>query len=143
MDALLAELVAQRDIERTMVRYAESIDYGDNQAWADTFTPDGVFDVRRRGEPLFTHVGTDALLAFVATHTHAPDTYHKHMLGLPTIEVTGDRATARAYFSMMHESPNGPMVLVFGRYLDTLARTADGRWLFAERIVDMEDIGTR
>lgn len=140
---LLLDLVAQRDIQQTMVRYAESIDYGDHPTWAATFTPDGVFDVRRRGEPMFKHVGTDALLGFVATHSHAPQTYHKHVLGLPTIEVDGDRATARAYFSMMHESPTGPMVLVFGRYLDTLARGDDGVWRFAERIVDMEDIGSR
>jgi ketosteroid isomerase-like protein len=140
---LLDELVAQRDIQRTMVAYAEAIDYGDNAAWAATFTPDGVFDVRRRGEPLFAHAGTQALLDFVATHTHAPDTYHKHLVGLPTIEVAGDRATARAYFTMLHESPAGPKVLVFGRYLDQLERGADGSWRFAERVVDMEDIGTR
>ena len=104
---LLDKLVAERDIRRTMVAYAESIDYGDNQAWADTFTADGVFDVRRRGEPLFKHVGTEALLGFVATHSHAPDRYHKHLLGLPTIEVSGDTASARAYFTMLHESPPG------------------------------------
>jgi 3-phenylpropionate/cinnamic acid dioxygenase small subunit len=140
---LLLDLVAQRDIQQTMVRYAESIDYGDHPTWAATFTPDGVFDVRRRGEPLFKHVGTAELLAFVKTHSHAPDTYHKHVLGLPTIDVDGDEATGRAYFSMMHESPTGPMVLVFGRYLDKFVRTDDGGWLFAERIVDMEDIGSR
>ena len=137
------DLVAQRDIQQLMVRYAESIDYGDHEVWADTFTEDGVFDVRRRGEPLFRHVGREQLLVFVATHSHAPQTYHKHLLGLPSIVVDGDTAAAHTYFSMMHESPSGPMVLVFGRYLDRFACQPDGTWRFAERIVDMEDVGSR
>ncbi len=140
---LLRDLVAARDIQQLMVRYAESIDYGDHPTWVATFTDDGVFDVRRRGEPLFKHVGAQELLDFVTTHSHAPETYHKHLLGLPSIDVDGDSATAHTYFSMLHESPTGPTVLVFGRYLDRFVRGDDEVWRFAERIVDMEDIGSR
>jgi 3-phenylpropionate/cinnamic acid dioxygenase small subunit len=138
-------LEAEREIRQTMVRYAETLDYGDNTGWAQCFTPDGVFDIRRRGEALFKHEGTDALSAFADSHTSAPSVYHKHILGLPTIEVErgADTARARAYFMMVHESPDGPFVLVFGRYIDTFTRSNDNVWRIAERIVDMEDIGTR
>jgi hypothetical protein len=133
----VAELEDERAVTRTMVRYAESLDYGDGEAWADTFTPDGLFDVRKRGEPLFAHSGTEALIAFANKHTSAPAVYHKHFLSVPSIVLDGDRATGRTYFTMLHERDSGPIVLVFGRYLDELVRH-EGTWRFSKRVVDME-----
>jgi hypothetical protein len=52
----LSLLEAERDIQRLMVKYAATLDYGDNEAWAQCFTADGNFDVRRRGEPLFSRL---------------------------------------------------------------------------------------
>lgn len=141
----LDRLESEQAIRETMVRYAQTLDYGDSAGWAACYTADGVFDVRRRGEQLFRHQGTEALKTFAAGHTSAPDVYHKHLLGLPSIRLSDDGATATAstYFTMVHESPYGPHVLVFGRYLDTFVRGSDGSWQLAERIVDMEDVGTR
>ncbi|MCU1657173.1 MAG: hypothetical protein JWO57_1829 [Pseudonocardiales bacterium] len=131
-------LESEREIQQLMVRYAESLDYGDNDQWATCFAPDGYFDVRMRGEPMFAHSGTAALSAFAEQHTHAPDVYHKHFLSIPTVHFGSDtRATARTYFTMLHEGPTGPVVLVIGRYLDDIVRLESG-WVFAERIVDME-----
>src|SRR3954469_8963886 len=94
--------------------------------------------VRMRGEAMFAHAGTEALAAFAAQHSHAPDVYHKHFLSIPTIPFgSDDTATARTYFAMRHERPTGPIVLVIGRYLDELARSGT-EWTFTERIVDME-----
>lgn len=140
----LDRLESEQAIRETMVRYAQTLDYGDSAGWAACYTADGVFDVRRRGEPLFRHQGGQALAEFAQSHTSAPDVYHKHMLGLPSITLTDDglAATASTYFMMVHESPGGPHVLVFGRYLDAFTRSAAG-WQLSERIVDMEDVGTR
>ena len=127
----LDRLESEREIRDLMVRYAQSLDYGDNQAWAACFTPDGGFDVRMRGEAMFAHSGTDALAAFASGHTHAPDVYHKHFLSIPAITFDGpDRATAQTYFTMLHERPTGPIVLVIGRYLDELVRGESG-WVFS------------
>jgi 3-phenylpropionate/cinnamic acid dioxygenase small subunit len=140
----LDRLESEQAIRETMVRYAQTLDYGDSAGWAACYTADGVFDVRRRGEPMFRHEGSQALAEFAESHTSAPAVYHKHMLGMPSISLSddGNTATASTYFMMVHESPAGPHVLVFGRYLDSFAR-ADGAWQLAERIVDMEDVGTR
>ncbi|HLY34938.1 MAG TPA: nuclear transport factor 2 family protein [Jatrophihabitantaceae bacterium] len=139
----LDRLEAERDIRDLMVRYAESLDYGDNRAWAACFAPDGLFDVRMRGEAMFAHTGTEALATFASGHTHAPDVYHKHFLSVPRITFDGpDRATAQTYFTMLHERPTGPIVLVIGRYLDELARQQDG-WVFTTRVVDMEALPPR
>ena len=79
---------------------------------------------------MFAHTGTEALAAFAAGHTSAPAVYHKHFLSIPAIDFDGDdRATANTYFTMLHESESGPIVLVFGRYLDVLVQS-DGRWRF-------------
>jgi hypothetical protein len=141
----LGRLEAEQAIRETMVRYTQTLDYGDSGGWAACFTPDGVFDVRRRGEPLFRHQGTEALATFADGHTSAPAVYHKHFMGLPSITLSADggSATASSYFMMVHESPAGPHVLVFGRYLDGFARGEDDGWRLTERVVDMEDIGTR
>jgi 3-phenylpropionate/cinnamic acid dioxygenase small subunit len=141
----LERLESEQAIRETMVRYAQTLDYGDSAGWAACYTADGVFDVRRRGEPLFRHEGTQALAAFADGHTSAPAVYHKHVLGLPSITLSpdGKSATASTYFMMLHESPDGPQVLVFGRYLDEFARSEGAGWQLAERVVDMEDVGTR
>lgn len=133
----LALLEAEREIQRVIVRYSESLDYGDNRAWAACFTEDGVFDVRRRGAEMFKHRGTEALVKFAAGHTSAPDVYHKHFVSIPDIDLEGDHAKAKTYFTMLREHDAGPIVLVFGRYLDEFARV-DGRWLLSKRVVDME-----
>lgn len=139
----LERLEAERDIRDLMVRYAESLDYGANGDWAACFTADGHFDVRMRGEPMFAHTGTDELAAFAGRHTHAPDVYHKHFLSVPVIDFDGaDLASARTYFTMLHERPQGPVVLVIGRYLDELVRQ-DAGWAFATRVVDMEALPPR
>jgi 3-phenylpropionate/cinnamic acid dioxygenase small subunit len=142
--ARLDRLESEHAIRETMVRYAQTLDYGDSTGWAACYTPDGVFDVRRRGEPLFRHNGAQALAEFADKHTSAPAVYHKHLLGLPSITLSDDAQSANAstYFVMAHESPTGPKVLVFGRYLDKFARDGES-WLLAERIVDMEDVGSR
>jgi 3-phenylpropionate/cinnamic acid dioxygenase small subunit len=145
MSRRLDRLESEQAIRETMVRYVQTLDYGDSAGWADCYTADGVFDVRRRGEPLFRHQGGEALEKFAAGHTSAPEVYHKHMLGMPSISLSDDgtTATASTYFMMVHESPAGPHLLVFGRYLDAFTRDEGGSWQLAERIVDMEDVGTR
>jgi 3-phenylpropionate/cinnamic acid dioxygenase small subunit len=136
-------LEAERDIRDLMVRYAESLDYGRNDEWASCFAPDGLFDVRMRGEAMFAHTGTEALARFASGHTHAPEVYHKHFLSVPAITFDGPAsASARTYFTMLHERPTGPIVLVIGRYLDELVRLESG-WVFAARVVDMEALPPR
>ena len=80
LERRIARLEAERDIQRLMVDYAQSLDYGDNVAWANCFTPDGLFDVRRRGEAMFAHTGTEALAAFYRAWTRK-EAYIKAMGG--------------------------------------------------------------
>jgi hypothetical protein len=59
----------------------------------------------------------------------------QHLLGQMLIELDGDSATAETWCHAYHEvpGPDGPVeVVVGGRYLDRLVRTADG-WRIGHR----------
>jgi 3-phenylpropionate/cinnamic acid dioxygenase small subunit len=46
LEARIALLEDEQAILKNLYRYGHSIDYGDEEAWVDCFTEDGVFDVR-------------------------------------------------------------------------------------------------
>ena len=72
-DALLARLQALEDeaaIIRRLHAYGHAIDGGDEAAWVDCFTADGIFEgFTRRGERLYRLQGHTELAAFVNGHT--------------------------------------------------------------------------
>jgi ketosteroid isomerase-like protein len=140
LEARVARLEAERGVIRTLHSYGHAIDYGDEEGWVDCFTEDGVFDVRGRlGEKqLYRVAGRDALRAFVAEHTRAPELWHKHVVVNEVIDVEGDTATCASYFAVPVAQDGAPPLNYVGRYLDRLVREPDGRWRFAERVVHLE-----
>jgi hypothetical protein len=135
----IALLLDEREILRTLYAFAHAIDYGPESAWADCFTEDGVFEVRRRAGTAasFRVAGRDELLRFASTHSRAPEVWRKHCLVEPLIEIDGDTATVVSYMWGMQDV-DGPTLGVFGRYRDRLERSADGRWRISERIAETE-----
>ena len=111
LEARLALLEAEQAILKTLYRYGHSIDYGDEEAWVDCFTEDGVFDVRARlsHQPNRLISGRDELRAFIKRHTRAPELWHKHLLIEPLIEVDGDTATVRSYLAVVMEHEDEPI----------------------------------
>lgn len=138
----LARLEDERSILRTLYAYAHAIDYGDEAAWVDCFTEDGVFDIRARlsHQPNRIIQGRDQLHAFISSHTRAPELWHKHLLIEPVVEVDGDAATCVSYLAVVMEHEGEPLLRVFGRYRDRLARCPDGCWRFLERIAEVESM---
>lgn len=143
LEARLERLEAEREIVQTLHRYAHSIDYGDEEAWLDCFTEDGVFDIRsRHAHQLKRRIsGREELRTFIAGHTRAPELWHKHLLVEPLVDMTGSHtATCRSYLAVVMDHEDVPILRVFGRYRDTLERGADGRWRFRERIAEIESM---
>lgn len=136
--ARVAQLEDERAVLETLYRYAHAIDYGDFDAWADCFAEDAVFDVRFGGDARYVVTGRADLREFVGRHTHAPDAWHKHLLIEPLVSVAGDTATATSYLAVVQDGDGVPVLRLFGRYRDRLARGADGRWRFTERLAEVE-----
>ena len=82
----------QLAIERTMARYAHAIDYGDEAGWVDCFTEDAAFEVRSRwAEPAPKRIeGRAALARFVARHSRAPLSWHKHVVWAIVVDLDDD-----------------------------------------------------
>jgi hypothetical protein len=142
LERRVALLEDERAILRRLYAYGHAIDYGDEEAWASCFAEDGVFDIRTRleGTPNMKVSGRAELRAFVARHTRAPERWHKHLLVEPAVALEGDAARAEAYFAVLMEHEELPILRVFGRYRDRLVRGDDGEWRFLERIAEIESM---
>lgn len=149
LDSLRARLdllEAEREVIRNLHRYAQCIDYGDEEGWVDCFAEDGVFDIRPRlqgsHQPDRKISGREELRAFIARHTRAPELWHKHMIVEPIVDVdlAAGTATNRCYLFVLMEAEEMPVVRVFGQYRDVLVRGDDGRWRFKLRIAEVESM---
>jgi 3-phenylpropionate/cinnamic acid dioxygenase small subunit len=157
----LAQLTSRVDrldqiqsIQDSLYRYAHCIDYGLESEWVDCFTDDGrfVFGFRpgkspfpgpeAEGGAVFAFQGRTELTRFIQGHSRAPETFHKHLMIQPRIDIQGNTAKVSSYFVLILENQDGSReVFTFGRYLDSMVRGSDGRWRFSERIAEVETCG--
>jgi uncharacterized protein (TIGR02246 family) len=135
-------------IEDLQARYLFALDFRDPEAYAATFTEDGVLDY---GAGKIR--GREAIAAMVAgmrdsaAEQRAADTSGlrpaagRHNIANIVIEVDGDRATATAYwFHMGNDNPERAAQLnSFGHYEDELVKV-DGEWLFSLRKIYNEQV---
>ncbi|WP_051461528.1 nuclear transport factor 2 family protein [Tomitella biformata] len=138
----IAELLAREAIRHTIASYNHAGDRGRVAELAETFTPDGVLEVRRAGEPdnIDRAEGRSAIIemltAFVADGTTQRNArtgstrYVRHFVTGTHITLHADRAEVASYFAVL----TGHGLDHWGRYRDVLV-PVHGRWLLSERIV--------
>ena len=141
----LQRLEDEREILRTLYQYGHAMDYGPDADWIDCFTEDGVWDVQMRRNPAggFRCCGREELRASLAgqSSVRAPALFAKHLLVEPRIEIAGDEASVESYFLRVEPQDAEPTrIVASGRYRDRLQRCGDGRWRFAERIAEIDDM---
>lgn len=141
---------AERAIVRLLHDYGYHIDYGEPDLWLALFAPDARYVLRYRdgltprsiGMP--AREGSDlvykgkALADFIAAHSHAPDKYHKHFVTGWRIDIADAAASSMSYFQRVDASEGGARIVAAGRYRDRFVRSSCGRWLFSERIAEIE-----
>lgn len=142
MDDEIRTLIEERAVLRTLHAYAHAMDYGDEAAWVDLFTPDAVFDVFHpdTGEAIHREEGRADLAAYVAQYPKPPQ-FRKHCIVDPLIELDLARGVADvlAYWILLQrdDGTSEPRLAAFGRYRDRLVKL-DGRWRIATRIAEVE-----
>lgn len=112
------------DIQQLYARYNVAIDGGDAEAYADTFTPDGVFN---------TFSGRKALIEFVAGYKEKNQSAtRRHWNTNLVITPSAEGATGTVYLFLMDIASRPPAIATVARYDDLLVKTPQG-WRFKQR----------
>jgi len=123
------------DIQQLVRKYAWALDGGDNYgyAYADLFTPDGVFVGMNQGPDGRSYQGRDVLAALARTPAGGPNN-QRHFTMNHVITPTADGATGRVYTVMLDVGIVGKPNAVShgGHYDDVYAKTNVG-WRFKRR----------
>jgi hypothetical protein len=127
----IGRLLDIEDIKRAIGLYVIALDSREIALFDQAFVPGAQIILGGMGEMTaesYKDIAAKGLAALDAT---------QHHLGLPVIDLDGDRAHARCYFMAQHVrndlKPAIPFLLIGGWYTDDLVRTADG-WRIAKRI---------
>ncbi|HYM35759.1 MAG TPA: nuclear transport factor 2 family protein [Steroidobacteraceae bacterium] len=115
------------EIQTLYAKYNQVLDAGKAEAWADTFTPDGVFNK--------TNVGRDALITFAKNFYDQGGGKRRHWNTNLVLTGTSDGADGSVYLTLWDVGNRPATILVTGIYEDKLVKTKDG-WRFKTRVVN-------
>jgi phenylacetate-coenzyme A ligase PaaK-like adenylate-forming protein len=111
------------DIQQLYAKYNWSLDAGDADAYASTFTPDGVFN---------NNVGHDAIVKFANTFHAGLGAHVRHWNTNLMILPTSEGASGQVYLVLVDFGTKPPTIATSASYSDELVKTAQG-WRFKKR----------
>jgi hypothetical protein len=117
---------ADNQIRRTIAQFSQYLDERRFLEWSELFTERATFQ----------HIsGRAAILAFMRGEELAtmPDLFRKHVTTNLIITFGDDEACVESDLVLHERLGKGPWILRMGKYVDRLAPSPDGRWLFADR----------
>jgi len=128
----------QEDIAALVYAYAERLDLGDLAGVAALFGEDATYR-----SDYGSYAGAAEVLATltrrVRLHDGIPRT--KHVTTNLVVEIDGDIALARSYFTVFQATPALPLqAIIAGRYHDRFA-WADNVWRFTDRRIYVDLVG--
>jgi 3-phenylpropionate/cinnamic acid dioxygenase small subunit len=140
LEQRLARIEDREAIIDRLYAVAHAVDYGDEDGFVNSFTPDAQFLVLLEGadEPTHVYGGHAGLRARIENHTRPPELYHKHVYLNPRVTIDGDEARCDSYYLVISEHAKEPEILAFGRDRDRMLRCPDGEWRIVERRAEME-----
>jgi ketosteroid isomerase-like protein len=127
-----------RAIAALIHEYAFRLDAGDLDGAAALFTNAELRSTRNDGVRQGATGARELYEPVIVYDDGTPRTMHQ--LTNVTVEVDGDTATARSYFTVLQVTAQGLHPILAGEYRDRFRRGADG-WQFAERVFDPRLLG--
>ena len=141
MEAQEQALLDQVAILDVLHRYIRCVDTnGREDEFVDLFTPDATFQVRGNYPTVDRLVhGREGLKEFVLwlRDGKPKESYDKHVVLNPIIDVRGDEAIVESNWIMMTQSSDGLTVTATGRMRDRFVKQ-ECRWRINQRINDVE-----
>jgi hypothetical protein len=133
LEERLGRLEDLERIRKLFVLYKRHLDARDWRAYSLLFAREGEW-IGGTGRA----VGPAAIEAMLSERLGAnappPGPTHFHLVGLPEIELDGDRATAEVSWALITRAAGDvPELTLWGHYADQLVRE-EGEWRFARRV---------
>lgn len=120
------------EIEQLYAKYNHAIDSGDADAWAATYTEDGVFNTR--------FAGTEQLKGFIKMWREKMDgANRRHWNSNLKLEATAEGANGAVYLILYNVGVKPVAIASTGMYADTLVKTKAG-WRFKTRVVKADAV---
>ncbi|MBN2371530.1 MAG: nuclear transport factor 2 family protein [Vicinamibacteria bacterium] len=135
-------------IEDLQARYMFALDHDDADAYAATFSADGVLDFgagevrgRKAIRDLIARMAREAEEKAAKDASELRPAVGRHNITNIAVKVDGDRAVGRAYwFHVGNDNPQRSADLdSFGHYEDEMVKV-DGQWLFGKRKIYNEQV---
>jgi actinorhodin biosynthesis protein ActVIA len=112
------------EIQQLYARYNHAIDSGDAEAYAGTFTADGVFN---------NNNGREALLTFARGYAKNNGSNRRHWNTNLLITPTPEGANGTVYLFLLDVTAKPPSIVTTLTYEDTMVKTPQG-WRFKKRM---------
>lgn len=111
--------------------YADAVNRRDGDAMAAVYAPDGRLDVPGAGDPV---IGREKLAKRFRRLVEREREFLMQLVHSGVVEIDGDRAKSRWYFTEIKKPVDGGFELVVGIYEDELVRLPEG-WRYVTRRV--------
>ena len=111
------------EIQQLYAKYNWTLDSGDAEGYASTFTPDGVFN---------NNVGRDAIVKFANGFHTGIGSHVRHWNTNLMILPTPEGASGQVYLVLVDFATKPPSILTSASYSDELTKTVQG-WRFKKR----------
>nr|WCI13839.1 LaxC1 [Streptomyces setonensis] len=132
----------QAEIQQFYARQMHLLDSGEADAWADTFTEDGVFAANAHPEPARGRDTIRAAAAQAAAQRAEQGIQVRHWLGMLEVRPQEDGSVRALTYALIVNTPLGgsPQVHLSTTCEDVLVRGKDGEWLVSTRQVKRDDL---
>jgi hypothetical protein len=111
------------DIQQLYAKYNWTLDAGDSEGYASTFTPDGVFN---------NNIGHDAIVKFADTFHAGLGAHVRHWNTNLMILPSPEGASGQVYLVLVDFAAKPATIVTSASYADQLVKTAQG-WRFKKR----------